>query len=219
MRIVLLHAFPLDERMWEPQREGLRGHELLTPRLYGRGSTMDDWAASLLEELPGELVLVGASMGGYCALAIKRREPERVAGLVLAGSRADADSPERREGRADTIELIRREGAAGLWESMRPKLLAEDADDALVARARALALGRQVEDLVAAVEAIRDRADNSDLLQGRTLAILGDADPFVSTEEVPADEVYVLPGASHLVSMERATEFNELLEGWLKQWQ
>jgi pimeloyl-ACP methyl ester carboxylesterase len=219
VRVVLLHAFPLDERMWEPQLDNLSGHELLTPRLYGRGRTMDEWAASLLDEIHGGLVLVGASMGGYCALAMKRRAPERVAGLVLAGSRADADTPERRAGRADTIELIRREGAPSLWESMRPKLLAEDADEALVGRARALALGRQVEDLVAAVEAIRDRADNSDLLEGRTLAILGDADPFVSAEDVPAEEVYVLPGASHLVSMERATEFNELLEGWLEQWQ
>jgi pimeloyl-ACP methyl ester carboxylesterase len=218
LRVVLLHALPLDERMWEPQRDGLHGHELLTPRLYGRGRTMDDWASSLLGEIPGELVLVGASMGGYCALAMKRRAPERVAGLVLAGSRADADSPERRAGRADTIELIRRDGAPGLWGSMRPKLLTEDADPALVERTRAIALEQDPEQLVAAVEAIRDRADNSDLLAGRTLAILGDRDPFVAEGEVPAGEVHVLPGTGHLVNMERATELNEILEGWLDRW-
>ncbi|MDQ4029746.1 MAG: alpha/beta hydrolase [Actinomycetota bacterium] len=218
MRVVLLHAFPLDERMWEPQRGGLHGHELLTPRLYGRGRTMDDWAASLLEEIPGELVLVGASIGGYCALAMKRRAPERVAGLVLVGSRADADSPERRAGRADTIELIRREGSPGLWDSMRPKLFTESADPGLLERARAIALDQDADQLVAAVEAIRDRRDNSELLGGRTLAILGDADPFVSEAEVPAAEVHVLPGAGHLVNMQRATETNELLEGWLERW-
>jgi pimeloyl-ACP methyl ester carboxylesterase len=218
MRIVLLHAFPLDERMWEPQRDGLHGHELLTPRLYGRGRTMDEWAVALLDEIPGELVLVGASMGGYCALEMKRRAPDRVAGLVLAGSRADPDSPERRAGRADTIALIRGEGAPGLWESMRPKLLTADADESLVARARTIALDQDGDELVAAVEAIRDRADNSALLDGRTLAVLGSEDPFVSADEVPAAEVHVLPGAGHLVSMERATEFNELLEGRLEQW-
>jgi pimeloyl-ACP methyl ester carboxylesterase len=149
---------------------------------------------------------------------MKRRAPERIAGLVLAGSRADPDSPERRAGRADTIELIRREGVPALWESMRPKLLAKDADEALVSRARTVALEQDVDDLVAAVEAIRDRADNSALLEGRTLAVLGGDDPFVSAEEVPAAEVHVLPGAGHLVSMERATEFNELLEGRLERW-
>jgi pimeloyl-ACP methyl ester carboxylesterase len=101
---------------------------------------------------------------------------------------------------------------------MRPKLFAEDADEALVSRARAIALEQDVDDLVAAVEAIRDRADNSALLEGRTLAVLGGDDPFVSPEDVPAAEVHVLPGAGHLVSMERATEFNELLEGRLEQW-
>lgn len=218
MRLVLLHAYPLDERMWEPQRDALRGHELVTPRLYGRGRTMDDWAWSLLAEIPGELVVVGASMGGYCALALKRQAPERVAGLVLAGSRADADSPERRAGRADTIDLIRREGAAGLWEAMRPKLLPEDADPELVERARAIALEQDPEELLAALEAIRDRPDSSAELEGRTLAILGDNDPFVAPEEIPAAVVHVLPGAGHLVNMTRATEFNERLEGWLERW-
>jgi pimeloyl-ACP methyl ester carboxylesterase len=98
---------------------------------------------------------------------------------------------------------------------MRPKLFSDDVDPALLDRARAIALEQDAEELVGAVAAIRDRADNSDLLGGRTLAILGDGDPFVSRDEVPGAEVHVLPGAGHLVNMERATETNELLEGWL----
>ena len=50
MKVVLLHGFPLDERMWEPQLESLRDYEVSTPRLYGRGESLDDWAASLLDE-------------------------------------------------------------------------------------------------------------------------------------------------------------------------
>jgi pimeloyl-ACP methyl ester carboxylesterase len=97
--LVLLHAFPLDERMWEPLgRDGA-----VTPRLYDRGNSMDEWAAAVLEEVEGPFLACGTSMGGYCALAIARRAPERLTGLVLAGARIDADSPERRDGRADTI--------------------------------------------------------------------------------------------------------------------
>jgi pimeloyl-ACP methyl ester carboxylesterase len=118
VKVLLLHAFPLDERMWGPQRDALRGHYVSAPRLYGRGRTMDDWAASIADEADGELAVVGASMGGYCALALARRAPERVRGLLLAGSRPDADSPDRRAGRADTIELIRKEGPDGLWRFM-----------------------------------------------------------------------------------------------------
>jgi 3-oxoadipate enol-lactonase len=216
--VVFLHALPLDERMWAEQVARFGGS---APRLYGRGPSLDGWAESLLDEVAGDLVLVGASMGGYCALAMTRREPDRVRGLVLAGSRADADSPERFAGRADTLELIRREGAAGLWESMRPKLFPEDADPAVVERARAMALAQRPEELADAVMAIRDRPDSTDVLRGlgdRSLAIVGDGDPFVSPGEVPAHEVRVVRGCGHLPSMQRPDEFAAMLEEALERW-
>jgi pimeloyl-ACP methyl ester carboxylesterase len=73
VKVLLLHAFPLDKGMWEPQRAALAGHEVIAPRLYGRGRTMDEWAGSLAAEIKGDFVVVGASMGGYCALALARR--------------------------------------------------------------------------------------------------------------------------------------------------
>ena len=122
MTVLLLHAFPLDERMWEPQRAALEGRELVAPRLYGRGKTMAAMADSIAAETEGELVVVGASMGGYCALALARRAPERVRALLLVGSRPDGDSDERRAGRAATFDVIRNEGPEGLWRMMVPKL-------------------------------------------------------------------------------------------------
>jgi 3-oxoadipate enol-lactonase len=218
LTVVFLHAPPLDERMWSAQLERFGG---VAPRLYGRGAGMDPWAESVLGEVDGELVLVGASMGGYCALAMARREPERVRGLVLAGSRADADSPERFAARADTIELIRREGAAGLWESMRPKLFPPDADPAVVEGGRRLTLEQRPEELIEAVMAIRDRPDSTDVLQAlgdRSVAIIGDSDPFVSPVEVPAHEVRAVRGCGHLPSLQRPEEFDAILEETLARW-
>jgi len=95
MRILLLHALPLDERMWDPQREALAEHDVVTPNLYAlTGQSMDMWAMELLRDVWGEVTIIGASMGGYAALALARLAPERVRGLVLAGSRAGADPPE-----------------------------------------------------------------------------------------------------------------------------
>jgi pimeloyl-ACP methyl ester carboxylesterase len=205
---LLLHAFPLDERMWEPQRAALDGHELVAPRLYGRGNTMAAMADSIAAETAGELIVVGASMGGYCALALARRAPERVRALLLVGSRPDADSDERRAGRAATFEVIRDDGPEGLWRMMVPKLFADEskADEAL--------LYRDAEGLTSALEAVRDREDSTAFAQafsGPLQFVVGEYDPFVSASELEGFDVKELEGAGHLVNIEHPDEFNEIL--------
>jgi pimeloyl-ACP methyl ester carboxylesterase len=212
VNVLLLHALPLDERMWEPQREILAGHDVTAPRLYGRGRTIDAWAESVAAEVEGELVVVGASMGGYCALALARREPERVRGLLLVGSRPDADSDERRAGRADTIELIRREGPEGLWRFMTPKLFHNQshADESL--------LYRDPDGLIEAVEAIRDRPDSTEVARsfpGPLQFVVGEHEAFVTAGELAEFDIREVPDAGHLVNIERPQEFNSILRDFL----
>jgi pimeloyl-ACP methyl ester carboxylesterase len=221
LTLVLLHALPLDERMWEPQREALAGREIVAPNLYRLGRSMDAWAEGVLASVEGSFVACGASMGGYCALAIARRAPDRLEGLVLAGARVEADSPERRAGRAATIELIRAEGAAGLWEDMRPKLFPADVPEDVVSRARAIALEQDPDRLVGAVEAIRDRADSSDVAAALDVPIMmavGAEDAFISIDEArqtadsaPHGRLRVFEGSGHLPSLQRPDEFNRVL--------
>ncbi|HYT50748.1 MAG TPA: alpha/beta fold hydrolase [Gaiellaceae bacterium] len=225
MKLLLLHAFPLDERMWEPQLESLRDYEVSTPRLYGRGESLDDWAASLLEEEDGELILVGASVGGYAALAMTSRAPERVRALALVGARAEGDSPERRAGRADTIALIENGGVEALWGDQRPKLLLEDASEQAVGRVRELVRARGKDELTEAVRALRDRADNSEAFasfEGASLVAVGEGDAFFPPEEAEAlaararhGRFRVFAGAKHLPSLEQPDEFNAALANFL----
>jgi 3-oxoadipate enol-lactonase len=175
---------------------------------------MEAWADSIAGETEDELALVGASMGGYCALALARREPERVRALLLVGTRPDADSDERRAGRADTIDLIRNEGPEGLWRSMAPKLFADEsvADEAL--------LFRDPEGLIDAVEAIRDREDSTAVARefgGPLLFVVGESDPFVSADELAEFDVRKIAGARHLVNLERPQEFNGILREFLER--
>ncbi len=225
MRVVLLHALPLDERMWEPQREALAGHEVMAPDLYRLGNSMNAWAEAVLAQVDGSFVACGASMGGYCGLAIARLAPERLEGLVLAGARAGADSPERRAGRAATIELIRADGAAGLWGDMAPKLFPDTAPADVVERARSIALEQDPDGLVAAVEAIRDRPDSTELLASLSVPVLvavGELDPFLTVDEAretAADarkgDLHVFAQTGHLPSMERSGDFDRVLLDFL----
>ena len=214
MTVLLLHALPLDERMWDGQLPLLAGRDVVAPQLYGRGRTMDAWASSIAKEVDGDLVVVGASMGGYCALALARLAPERVRGLLLVGARPDADSAERRAGRADTIELIRREGADGLWRIMLPKLFADPtvADKSL--------LYADPEGLIAAVEAIRDRPDSTELARsfaGPLQFVVGEHEAFVTAGELAEFDVREVPGSGHLVNLERPDDFNSILRQFLER--
>ena len=207
MNVLLLHAWPPDERMWEPQLGAVRevGFEPIAPRLYGRGSSLDGWAAQLLGEVEGPFVAVGASMGGYCALALARRAPERVVGLVLVGSRPAADSEERRRYRDEIAARLRSEGVPADYDTDVP-----------------------AEEFAVAQEAMRDRPDYSSVVSsfgGPLLVCVGDRDEIVSVGEARATaesallgSLEVFSGAGHLLSTEQPEQFNSLLQDFLGRW-
>jgi pimeloyl-ACP methyl ester carboxylesterase len=209
VKVVLLHAFPLDERMWDPQLEVLSEHETFAPRLYGLGSSIDEWAQAVLDSIPGTLVAVGASMGGYCALAMARRAPDRVRRLLLAGSRAGADSRQRRAERDAVIEALRRHGVEGWY--------AESGSPA----PREVVLRQSPDDLVNAMEVLRDRPGASGVVAtfgGPFLLAVGSRDELLSVDEAtrivelaPDGRLEVFKGAGHLVSLEQPEPFNRVL--------
>jgi pimeloyl-ACP methyl ester carboxylesterase len=206
MKVVLLHAFPLDERMWEPQRQALADYEVVTPNLYELGgSSIDAWAQRLVDEIDGELVLVGASLGGYVALAMTRRAPERVRGLLLAGSRATPDPTERRALRDEMIRVVREEGIEGWNREFSPPGPPE----------------RTPDELVRGIEALRDRSDAAGVVSsfaGPLVVAVGDQDDILPVDEAreiadsaPDGRLEVVKGAGHLVSVEAPDRFNEIL--------
>ena len=83
MRLVLLHALPFDKRMWDTTQPLLS--DALAPTLYGLGHSLQEWAVAVLDHCEGEeLIVVGSSVGGSCALEIARASP----GIVLVGAKA-----------------------------------------------------------------------------------------------------------------------------------
>ena len=207
MKVVLLHSWPHEEWMWDSQVTALRarGFRAETPRLYGRGPSIDGWAAQILRDDWENIVAVGASMGGYCALALARRAPERILGIVLVGARAGIDSMERRKEREELISNLRADRLSEELNSVVPR-----------------------EELAVAQEAIRDRLDLTGVVGafgGPLLVCVGDRDEHLAVHEAEElaghalqGSVEVFEGAGHFVSLDQPHRFNEVLLLFVAQW-
>jgi pimeloyl-ACP methyl ester carboxylesterase len=227
--VVLIHAFPLDAEMWRPQLERVpEGWHFIAPDLRGFGPhaapaagpiTLDDMAgdiAGLLDELAIDPAVIGGlSMGGYITFALFRRAPERFSGMILADTKAQADTPEGLEARRQMIALARAEGAAGVAQSMLPKLLGNTSFERrpdLPHKVRTMIKGSSTEGIVAAIEAMMDRPDStSDLsrISCPTLVVVGEEDVVTPVtdavalqNQVARSRLVILPQAGHLSNLE-----------------
>jgi pimeloyl-ACP methyl ester carboxylesterase len=211
VKVVLLHAFPLGPEMWAPQQEALADHDVFAPNLYDYGgNSIDGWAERVLQEVEGEFAAVGASLGGYTALALARLAPERVRGLFLAGARAGADDADRRAARDKAIAILRDEGI----EAWAPSAPAPPPPE------------RTLDELIRATEALRDRPDSTAVVaafQGPLWIMVGDRDPFLPVEEAreiagsaPQGRLEVFEGVGHFPNAEQPERFNELLLEFLQ---
>jgi pimeloyl-ACP methyl ester carboxylesterase len=225
--LILLHAWPLDARMWKNQVVALGADgAVVAPDLPGFGNEpaapplLDDWARRLSGSLRGRgvknAVVAGCSMGGYVTLALLRVDPELLAGIALVSSRAAADTPVVSAARSATIDRIQRGGGD-------TRFLVEDSALALstatrqgrpevVAAVRAMAADGSSEALIAAYRAIGARPDMTAALaaSGVPLTLIaGVDDPIVPIGEaralaasIPRATFTPVPDAGHISPME-----------------
>ena len=234
--LLLLHAFPLSSAMWLAQREGLAEHyRVITPDLRGFGGSplgtdepsldvmADDVAALLDAKGIDRAVIGGLSMGGYVTLAFCRRHADRLLGVVLADTKATADTEEAREGRIRIAERIEAdEGVGVLVEDLLPRLVGPTTMErrALVyGRVRGLVQSSPPQAAAWAQRAMAARPDSLDVLAGlrAPALVLNGAEDVITTEDdaramadaLPAAELRVIPESGHLTAVEQPRLFNE----------
>ncbi len=231
--LVLIHAFPVDATMWERQAASLSTDaQVIAPHLPGFGGapsagdvlTMDAGADHVAEEMDraglDRAVVCGLSMGGYVAFSLWRRHRDRIAALVLANTRAEADDEAGKERRAAVAEKARTEGSEAIAETP-PPLLSEGADEALWERVKDMISRQPGEAIAAAALGMAERPDSSPVLgeiDVPTTVIVGSADtlipPAISepmARAIPGAELITLNGAGHLSNLEEPDGFTAAL--------
>lgn len=241
--VVLLHGFPHDLTIWDAQRTTLGSvYRLICPDLRGHGKTpapegvytIDTMADDVIELLDAlkineQVVLGGLSMGGYVALSIAARYPERIRGLMLIDTRAGADSPEAARGREELARQVEASQDAGpVVTTMLPKMLGEATRlhrPELVAR-----VGDQMEQTAprAIAGALRGMAGRTDRTAGLgrisvpTLVMVGAEDAITPpaqaramAEAIPGAQLVVIPAAGHLAPLENPAAANEAMLNFL----
>ncbi|HEY8414088.1 MAG TPA: alpha/beta hydrolase [Pyrinomonadaceae bacterium] len=239
--VVLLHGYPFNRSLWTEQVSALsNSYRVVTPDLRGLGesdakpgaATMNQMAqdvAVLLDQLEiSRAVIGGLSMGGYVALAFYKQFPSRVRALVLADTRAQADTEDGKQKRFQQAEKALSEGMAGIADSMLPKLLTPETvskHPEIVKRVRDMMLKTKPEGAAGALLGMAEREDQTPLLAQITcpaLILVGREDPITPVadsekmhREIAGSRLVVIDNAAHVSNLERTEQFNAELVRFL----
>jgi pimeloyl-ACP methyl ester carboxylesterase len=227
MALILLHAFPVDSRMWRPQQ----GFDPITPEILGIGSVDDvaDHVAGLLDQRGIDRAVVGGlSRGGYVALAFARRYPQRLKGLVFCDTNAGVDDEPAKRGRYQMAERLNDEGIGFVSDIMLPRLLGDTSfreRAELVEEVRGWILEQDPGAVAAAAIGMAERADSRPMLSCinvPVLAIAGQQDSAHEATRAIAEGVrngrfVSIPRAGHLSNLEQPEKFNAALRQFLEE--
>jgi len=240
--VVLIHGFPFDHSMWEPQIAALRQESrVVAYDVRGLGKSAAGGGEPTMELLVDDLVgildhlglkaavLCGLSMGGYIALRAVQREPARVRALVLADTRSEADTEQAKKNRIASIRGIEKDGLKPFTDDFMkkvfaPRTLAENRS--CVTSIRDTILHSDPQGICAAVSAIMSRTDTTPALakiQVPTLVVGGEYDALTPPSScqalasaIPGAKFAQIPHAGHLSSLENPPVFNRHLREFLR---
>ena len=245
--VLFVHGFPFDRTVWRHQLATLSRAKRIAPDLRGVGSSsapagetysLARYADDLVDVLDAlgirAAVVCGLSMGGYVIFELLRRHPERVRAIVLADTKAEADSAEGKRGRDELAALAERQGQGqgqgqdAVTDRLLPRLLAPATlatQPEVAAQVREMARRWTVPALVGALRVLRDRPDSTATLRAvrvPTLIVVGQDDvvtPPAAAQAmaalIPGAQCHVIPAAGHLAPLEQPLAIGRLLADFL----
>ncbi|MBL8691022.1 MAG: GNAT family N-acetyltransferase [Rhodospirillaceae bacterium] len=225
LELLFLHALPLDGTMWDGQKDLLPG-ATHAPTLYGFGDTVEDWARGALKLVSGDrVIVVGCSIGGSCALEVAALVPDRIAALVLIGTKAvHRPDPERH---ASALGILSNEGMDGAWAKLWAPLFSRTAAADVIEGAKGIAMRQSSRDIARGVSAFHNRASRDDVLTEfpRPVVVMTGAEdiapgPRTSAAQAASAEegrFHPIPDCGHYLPLEKPESLNAVLRSLIAE--
>lgn len=238
--VLFVHGFPCDRTMWRHQLAALARWKRIAPDLRGAGAStapadgysMIRYADDLVAVLDAlgirQAVVCGLSMGGYIVFELLRRHPDRIKAIILADTRAEADSTESKRARDELAAVALAQGQEAVATRLLPKLLGpstQAAQPEVVEQVREMIRRVSIPGMVGALRAMRDRPDSAETLRAvrvPTLVLVGSEDQIVSpaaaqamAAAVPGAHLAIIRAAGHLPPLEQPLATGRVLTDFL----
>lgn len=226
--LVLVPGLACTERLFSPVVDIL-GEDAITIQIADHlgPETIGAIADQILQASPPYFALAGLSMGGYIALEMALRAPDRVNHLGLFNTKISPDTPDKVENRKALIALAEDGRYEEVIDRLLPTFLHPDRlDDAdLVATVRQMARDVGPERFVGQQRALLSREDrlaDAATLEMPTLVIAGDGDQLMPPEAAPEiaatnphATLVTIEACGHLSTLERPAAVADAIAGWL----
>ena len=243
--LVLLHAFPLDHRMWDEISTPIAtaGWQVFAPDFRGCGSAAD-WSEvepptlnalaldvlSLMDKYGVQSFVVGGcSLGGYVAMELMKIAPERIAAAIFIDTKASADNEAQYENRLRVAKQVKETNSTeAFWRAMLPNVLGETTNASrtdLVEYTKSLMAESRVNGVANLQLAMSARPDQHETIRNfrnPILSIRGDEDNVASALDHQAivdaakDAIHVeIEKCGHLAPIEKPQETVEAINSFL----
>ena len=239
--ILWIHAFPFSRLMWEVQLAtfaptntcvaldlpGFGGSTALAESKTTVASYAEACEAVAQQVNPKDpWIIAGLSLGGYVAFEILRRRKLKLRGLILADTRADADTPEQTAGRRAALARARTAGSVDVAESLLGKMVTDSCPTEVRDMVRAWMKATPKDGLLGAMNALITRPDSMatlDSIRGPALLLVGDDDLLTPpsgmetiARHLKTAKLVRIANAAHLSNVEQPEPFNGAVKEWLE---
>lgn len=215
--VIAICGIATDEASWQ----GMPVDRIFVPR----GASVEAMAEAILADLPDRFALCGHSMGGYVALELAARVPERLTGFAMLSSACTADSAEAKAGRQAAI-LQARDDFGLLADRLARAMLSRTsrANAELLADTHAMLLRCGAERFAEQQTAASTRVDRCGLLAGiagPALVLAGEDDAIVAPDRsrdmaaaLPDAVLHMIPACGHVPQREVTEATHAALMTW-----